>query len=48
MLNAPEGQTQFRKTARAQRAADHPLRAEMLLVLADARKRIDRINAPPG
>ena len=44
MMLAPETPAQFRKIARKARPADHPLRAEMLAVLADARARIDRIN----
>lgn len=28
--------------------AEHPMRRQMMNVLADARQRIDRINAPPA
>jgi len=36
----------FRALANAPSPTEHPLRAEMLVILADARTRIDRINQP--
>ncbi len=45
MIEIPKAQTQSRKATRRPAPAEHPLRAEMLAVLADARQRIDRINA---